>query len=390
MNSNTPDSPQATAADQSTTTPNSPPRFPFSLVFMVWLAVVLVGTLITYILPESFVSKATIKVERDKSDIEELGGKVGYNQYDPYYIATEFEVIQSELILGMVVSNLNLNIEWGKKYNEGQPLRTQETLTLLRGRINLRPVRNTMLIDINVYGENPTEAAKLANNIAESYKQFRLNQGRALSAGGLDSLSVKLQEQDEKIRKATEELANLAESAGNSQMLDAKKLTYLQKKQDWEDLGEVRRLLRRRMAIEDIDKDLPRSAQVIIVETAKPGFKPVLPNKPLNIIVSIFVGGFVGLLLAVLVYLLDRRAFQSKSGVGSTTNPRLTRTLLRTAIALVVGVVVGYNCAEPLETTSMFGTLLFVVLGGIAFVYIELAKPTSPLPSPSIPPPRQW
>ena len=168
-----------------------------TVIIAVFLLVVITATLVTFILPESFVSKATIKVERDKSDIEELGGKVGYNQYDPYYIATEFEVIQSELILGIVVSNLILKVEWGKKFNEGQALGTQETLALLGGRINLRPVRNTMLIDINVYGENPAEAANLANNIAESYKQFRLNQGRALSAGGLDSLSIKLQEQDE-------------------------------------------------------------------------------------------------------------------------------------------------------------------------------------------------
>jgi succinoglycan biosynthesis transport protein ExoP len=109
----------------------------------------------------------------------------------------------------LVADKLDLNTEWGKKYNEGQKLRTQETLALLRSRLNLRPVRNTMLIDIQVYGENPAEAAKLANSIAESYRQFRLEQGRALSSGGVESLQVKLKEQDEKIRKAKEELTSL-------------------------------------------------------------------------------------------------------------------------------------------------------------------------------------
>jgi succinoglycan biosynthesis transport protein ExoP len=420
-----------------------------TVIIAVFLLVVITATLVTFILPESFVSKATIKVERDKSDIEELGGKVGYNQYDPYYIATEFEVIQSELILGMVVSNLNLNVEWGKKYNEGQPLRTQETLTLLRGRINLRPVRNTMLIDINVYGENPTEAAKLAQTIAESYKQFRLNQGQKLSIGGLDSLSVKLQEQDEKIRKAKEELTalrgslaiseldaagtgpqmlmeaeqyrkyeqmrferegiyksrkeeyeavlalgtnnmkalrevlprvqpdpiltesiqmlnaadqrakslsidlgpkspeltrineqrdllnekidlavagilkametrvvvakvgldSLKNSVEEARLLDAKKLTesmpYFNKKKDLSDLEEMRRFLRRKMEVTDIDKDLPKSAQVVIVETAKPGLKPVRPNKPLNIILGVVIGLVVGVGLAFFIEYLD-------------------------------------------------------------------------------------
>ncbi len=422
-----------------------------TVIIAVFLLVVITATLVTFILPERFVSKATIKVERDKSDIEELGGKVGYNQYDPYYIATEFEVIQSELILGMVVTNLDLNLNyvWGKKYNEGQPLRTQETMTLLRGLINLRPVRNTMLIDINVYSDDRIEAAKLANTIAESYKQFRLNQGRALSAGGLDSLSVKLQEQDEKIRKAKEELTalrsslaiseldaagtgpqmlmeaeqyrkyeqmrferegiyksrkeeyeavlalgtnnmkalrevlprvqpdpiltesiqmlnaadqrakslsidlgpkspeltrineqrdllnekidlavagilkametrvvvakvgldSLVKSVEEARLLDAKKLTestpYFNKKKDLSDLEEMRRFLRRKIEVTDIDKDLPKSAQVVIVERATPGLKPVRPNKPLNIILGVVIGLVVGVGLAFFIEYLD-------------------------------------------------------------------------------------
>jgi len=39
--------------------------------------------------------------------------------YDPYFIQTEFELIQSEVILGKVIEELNLNVEWGKKYNAG-------------------------------------------------------------------------------------------------------------------------------------------------------------------------------------------------------------------------------------------------------------------------------
>ncbi len=420
-----------------------------TVIIAVFLLVVITATLVTFILPESFVSTSRIKVERDKSDIEELSGKVGYNQYDPYYIQTEFEVIQSELILGMVADKLDLNTEWGKKYNEGQKLRTQETLTILRQRINLRPVRNTMLIDIQVYGENPAEAAKLANSIADSYKQFRLNQGKALSVGGLDSLQVKLLEQDEKIRKAKEELTylrtnlnisdldaagtgpqmqmeaeqyrkyeqtrferevnyksrkeeyesvialgtnntkalrevlprvqpdptlselmnflnvadqkaqsmtndvgpknpeltringqrdllnekidlavagilkametrvvvakagldSLVESVERARLLDAKKLTesrpYFDKKKDLLYLEDLRQLLKRKMTVEDIDQALPRSAQVIIIETAKPGMKPVRPNKPLNIILGVVIGLVVGVGLAFFIEYLD-------------------------------------------------------------------------------------
>lgn len=42
--------------------------------------------------------------------------------YDPYFIQTELEVIQSDFLLGRVVEALNLNAEWGEKYARGKTL----------------------------------------------------------------------------------------------------------------------------------------------------------------------------------------------------------------------------------------------------------------------------
>ncbi len=420
-----------------------------TVIIAVFLLVVITATLVTFILPEWFASSARIKVERDKSDIEELGGHAGFNGYDPYFIQTEFELIQSQLILGEVVKKLNLEVEWGKKYNDGQKLTPEQTLTLLRGRVSLRAVRSTMLIDIQVYSENPDDAAKLAESIAQCYKDFRLDQGRKLTHGGLKSLEGKLKEQDDKISKAKEELTflrtnlnisdidvagvgpspaieaeqyrkyeqtrqeretsyqsrkqaydslvslsitnakalrevlprfqpdptltdllnmlnaadqrakslandlgksnpeltrineqrdllnekidravegilkametqvavskteldNLVTQVEQARLRDAKKLTdsrpYFDKKKDLLDLEDVRRILMRRMIVTDIDSDLPKSAQVIIVEHATPGLKPVRPNKSLNIILGVVIGLVVGVGLAFFIEYLD-------------------------------------------------------------------------------------
>jgi hypothetical protein len=48
-------------------------------------------------------------------------------------------------------------------------------------------------------------------------------------------------------------------------------------------------------------------------------------------------------------------------------------------IALVVGIVVGYHCATPLDLTTIIVVPLTLVLGGIASAYIELANPR-PMP----------
>src|SRR6516165_6614672 len=111
-----------------------------TVILAVFLLVVITATLVTFILPESFSSSARIKIERDQSDITgfmERGIGVGY---DPYFIQTEFELIQSEVILGQVIKDLNLNQEWGRKYGDGNPLKTPESMQVLKNKMELRPV----------------------------------------------------------------------------------------------------------------------------------------------------------------------------------------------------------------------------------------------------------
>src|SRR5437762_4530007 len=84
-----------------------------TVILAVFLLVVITATLVTFILPESFASTARIKVEHDQSDIQGITSPGIMAGYDPYFIQTEFELIQSEVILGKVIDDLNLNVEWG-------------------------------------------------------------------------------------------------------------------------------------------------------------------------------------------------------------------------------------------------------------------------------------
>lgn len=181
-----------------------------TVIIAVFLLVVITATLVTFILPEMFASTASIKVEPDKSDIDELSGMSGrLNRYDPYFIQTEFETIQSESLLTNVVDALDLTTVWGNKYYEGQKLKMTEAVNMLRGRLDLRPRRNTTIIDVKVYSENAADAAKLANAVAQAYRQWRLSKGEALARGGIKELENQLKIQDEKIETLKKELDKL-------------------------------------------------------------------------------------------------------------------------------------------------------------------------------------
>jgi capsular polysaccharide biosynthesis protein len=139
--------------------PRSAPLLVFLVVFVVvFLLVVVTSTLVTFMLPESYSSTARIKVDWILADRASQA---------------EFESIQSEAVLGKVIDDLDLNKAWGKKYANGGRLKTSETIALLKGRIDLRPVRGTTLIQIRVFSDEPSEAAKLANAIAQTYREDR-------------------------------------------------------------------------------------------------------------------------------------------------------------------------------------------------------------------------
>ncbi|MGO8930403.1 MAG: GumC family protein [Limisphaerales bacterium] len=173
-----------------------------TVILAVFLLVVITATLVTFILPESYTSTARIKIEHDTSDISPLMERGGITPYDPYFLQTENELIQSELILGKVIEDLNLNTEWGKKYGNGERLKTAETLAMLKRRIELHFVRNTSLIEISVISEKAEEAARIANAVADAYKAHRLEQRTQLSKGGIKALQERFEEQEAKIKRA--------------------------------------------------------------------------------------------------------------------------------------------------------------------------------------------
>jgi capsular polysaccharide biosynthesis protein len=155
--------------------PRSAPRFVFIAVFVpVFLLVVATSTLITFIMPESYASTTRVLVRQAANELTQNPGMPApVGDYDPYFIKTQFELIQSEAVLGKVIDAHDLNQAWGKKYTGGDPLKTSQTLALLKSRIDLRPVRNTALIEIRAFSDHPAEAAMLANAIAQSYREYR-------------------------------------------------------------------------------------------------------------------------------------------------------------------------------------------------------------------------
>ena len=171
-----------------------------TVILAVFLLVVITATVVTLMYPESFASSASIQVEQEHPDIGGLG-TMGNLQagYDPYFLLTEFETIQSQAVLTRVIEGMDLKNKWGKKYNNGAPMNESDVIDMIKGRMELRNIRNTKFIEIKAYSDNAQEACDLANQIAKSYKEYRAEEYDDLKNHGITSLQKQLAEQDVKI-----------------------------------------------------------------------------------------------------------------------------------------------------------------------------------------------
>ncbi len=186
-----------------------------AVILAVFLLVVATATIVTFILPEAYSSKARIKVERDVSDVVGVGDARGSSGgYDPYFIQTEFEIIQSEKILDPVSELLGLNAKWTKKFSSEVPFQTRETRTALKRMIDLRPERNTSLIDITVYSDDKDEAKDIANAIAQVYREYRLKTRMDLSLRGLKAFEQEIEQREKQIDEKSTGLEKMRKEMG--------------------------------------------------------------------------------------------------------------------------------------------------------------------------------
>jgi succinoglycan biosynthesis transport protein ExoP len=181
-----------------------------AIIITVFLITAIVATAVTFLLPESYASTARIRIEPDiVTDVPGVTGTTTMSPYDPYFIQTEFEIIQDRVVLGKVIETLNLNEVWGKKYNGGVALKTPETMVFLRNRMSLTPIRNTKLIGITVYSEDRNDAARIANAVADAYKAYRLNQRKQLTLNGIKVLEDQFKVEEEQIQAVQTKVDNL-------------------------------------------------------------------------------------------------------------------------------------------------------------------------------------
>jgi capsular exopolysaccharide synthesis family protein len=197
-----------------------------ALILTVFFLVVITTTLFTkFVLQPQYASMVCIEVNRSHAAVSMTGGGNLGIGYDPYWIQTEFRKIESRSILEPVIANLEYNGVTGlnkilAKQAGEESWDSETTYLYLSKLIKVQPARNTSLIEIWVRNSDRFLAAKIANAIADSYKESRVNEWKDEHAPGLKQLQADLATQTEAINKAERDLAKMRVDMDISEVQD--------------------------------------------------------------------------------------------------------------------------------------------------------------------------
>ncbi len=199
-----------------------------TVILAVWLLVVLTTAAVTLVLKPTFSSTVRIEVDKDAKSINPIGGQQQDTGFDPYFMATEFEKIQSTSVLLPVITNKDHGFiaTWSERLGlkPGEKLTEDEAYQFLRRNLEVEQSRNTKLVEITVFSPDKQEAAIVANEIAESYKSWRENTKKAYVQEAIKVLKDQLALQKTNVNKlqgAVDRMRitnNIPDSVANSSM----------------------------------------------------------------------------------------------------------------------------------------------------------------------------
>lgn len=205
---------------------------------------------------------------------------------------TYSQLLTKQPILEGVIKRLGMNMEVG----------------VLKGMIQVQPVRDTQLIEVRVQDTNPDRAARIANAIFQEFA----NQNQALQAtrygASKQSLETQLDQMDQQIQKATVNLATLGDSTNNQNERDRLETTLAQYRQTYAYLLQSYESVR-----------LAEANSTSNVVQAEPASPPARPIKP-RVLTNTLLAAVVGLLLAVGVAFLVEAMDDTIRNPGDVTH----------------------------------------------------------------------
>jgi capsular exopolysaccharide synthesis family protein len=183
------------------------------IIIAVAMIVIAFGVFVTFSLDKVYSSASLVLVAKTRSDID-LFSQNSF-QYDPLFLRTQFEIIQSRPVVEDVVQDLDLVRILGTAYGYAGTLSQEDamntTVDLVSGSMKVQQYKDTKLIEIEVYMSEPKDsapqlAADIANSIAEVYKSQAIMRAERPKKKSLKVLADAIETQQKRVDEFDNEL----------------------------------------------------------------------------------------------------------------------------------------------------------------------------------------
>jgi capsular exopolysaccharide synthesis family protein len=180
-----------------------------AIILSVFLLVLLTAAAVTFSLPRIYYSNVRMKIEREKVTVQIFDAQAG-GGYDPIFQMDQVEIMRSQKIGYRVVDKEQLVAKW--QIGGPETMAKEQAFQILRGRLNVMPVRNSSLVELGFYSTDPVEAADLSNSMALIYRDSRLEEPTIQIEMGLEKLREEYNAQQKLVEAAQQKVNELRKS----------------------------------------------------------------------------------------------------------------------------------------------------------------------------------
>ena len=254
------------------------------VVIAVALLVIITGIIVTYSMPRVYMASAVIRVQEESPDVTVFSPEM--SRFDPLFLRTQFELIQSRPIVEEMVRRRGLDTKLAQAYgfeHMGRQV-TEQAVRIMSRRMRVQQYRDTNLIEIQVLlsepkADAPLEAAEAANMIYEVYREYIERTSRQATELALDALYESLQEQERRLTAAEAEVERIRREfeidvidmhGGSRASLDKMTLTMLEELRLRASQGVAEQEARYNLVQELEDARLIEAAQYLVNDQSIP------------------------------------------------------------------------------------------------------------------------
>ncbi len=180
--------------------------------FVVVLAVVLISK---YVLPKKYEATATLQFDFQVYD--PTTGKDFPAYLAQSYMSTQVDILGSPATLRAAVERLGWaqDPKWTASYDSSTGASLEDYLANeMNKRLTIRSSRDSRLVDVSFEAESPTEAARVANTIAEVYLESQINARREPTQRRAGEYSQQIEALREEVEAAERALSEFRQKHG--------------------------------------------------------------------------------------------------------------------------------------------------------------------------------